>query len=196
MSPTKASRSRPEQAIDARRRSAQAKAAAVDKALKTLARSGAPITRAAVARAAGVSRSFTYENPQARDRIAEAQAKTQARAADHRGNNTAQQEASWRERALNAEDQLRNTSKELAAQRRFVADLLGQLRDPDGTWIAEERARLHQQNEQLLAERDRLAGERNDLQRKLDAARTNLAHHASQRVTELFPQGPGRSASA
>ncbi|MGH9022695.1 MAG: DUF6262 family protein, partial [Acidimicrobiia bacterium] len=67
-------RPRPERAIDARRREATTKVAAVEKAVKLLGRTGAPITRAAVSHLAGVSRSFTYENDQARSIIAAAQA--------------------------------------------------------------------------------------------------------------------------
>ena len=54
--------SRPDKAIAARRRTAAGKVAAVEKAVKTLGRTGAPITRAGIAQLAGVSRSFTYEN--------------------------------------------------------------------------------------------------------------------------------------
>jgi hypothetical protein len=46
---------------------------------------------------------------------------------------TAQEEASWRERALNAEDEIRNLRREVATRRQLVGDLLGQLREPDGT---------------------------------------------------------------
>lgn len=49
----------PTQAIDARRRDAATKLAAVGKALKTMGRSGAQINRIDIARLAGVSRSFT-----------------------------------------------------------------------------------------------------------------------------------------
>ena len=67
---------------------------------------------------------------------------------------------------------------------------MGQLRQPDGTWIADDRNRLREQNDHLLAERDRLAGERNELQRRLEGARANIAHLNSRHVTELFPDGP------
>ena len=123
--------------------------------------------------------------------ITQAQARTQARVADRVETMTAQQEASWRERALNAEDQIRALRRELTTQRRLVADLMGQLRQPDGTWVADDRNRLRDQNEQLLAERDRLAKERNELQRRLDGARANIAHLNNRQVTELFPHGPG-----
>jgi len=65
---------RPDKAIDARRQTAADKVAAVEKAVKTLGRAGAPITRAGVAQLAGASRSFTYENDKARAMITEAQA--------------------------------------------------------------------------------------------------------------------------
>ncbi len=44
-----------------------------------------------------------------------------------------EQDASWRERALNGEDQIRTLRRELTIQRRLVADLKSQLRQPDGT---------------------------------------------------------------
>jgi hypothetical protein len=163
-------RAQPGRAIQARRRDAAAKAKAVEKALKTLGRTGAPITRAAVARLAGVSRSFTYENEAARAIVPEAQARSQARADGRTVTMTAQQEASWRERALNAEDQIRALRRDLDAERRLVADLIGQLREPDGTWIEHDRNRLRAENRQLLAERNQLLRERDGLQRKLDGA--------------------------
>ena len=185
---------RPDKAIDARRRAAAAKVAAVEKAVKTLGRAGAPITRAGIAQLAGVSRSFTYENETARAMITQAQARTQARVADRVETMTAQQEASWRERALNGEDQIRTLRRELTLQRRLVADLMGQLRQPDGTWIADDRNRLREANEQLTAERDRLARERNELQRRLDGARANIVRLNGERVIELFPSGPDATA--
>ena len=76
---------------------------------QSLGRTGVPVTRAGVARLAGVSRSFTYENDQADAMIVAAQSRTQARALpSERQQMTAQQEAAWKERALNAEDHMRN----------------------------------------------------------------------------------------
>lgn len=186
-------RPRPERAIDARRREAATKVASVEKAVKALGRTGAPITRAAVSQLAGVSRSFTYENGQARAIIAAAQARTHARAEVRVETLTAQQEASWRERALNAEEEVRKLRQEVATQRRLVGDLMGQLREPDGTWVEHDRDRLRKENEQLLAERNQLVGERDDLRRRLDGARANVSRLNERRVTELFPDGPGRA---
>lgn len=186
-------RPRPERAIDARRREATTKVASVDKAVKLLGRTAAPITRAAVSQLAGVSRSFTYENQEARAIIAAAQARTQARAEARPETLTAQQEASWRERALNAEEEVRKLRQELTTQRRLVSDLMGQLREPDGTWIEQDRDRLRRENEVLCSERNQLLRERNELQRRLDGARANVSRLSERKVTELFPDGPGRS---
>lgn len=185
-------RPRPERAIDARRREATTKVAAVEKAVKLLGRTGAPITRAAVSHLAGVSRSFTYENDQARSVIA-AQARTQAHAEVRPEMLTAQQEASWRERALNAEEEVRKVRQEVATQRRLVGDLMGQLREPDGTWVEQDRERLRKENAVLCSERNQLLRERSELQRRLEGARANVSRLSERKVTELFPDGPGRT---
>ena len=181
---------RPERAIDARRRAAVLKVTAVEKAIKALGRAGAPLTRMVVAHLAGVSRSFTYENDAANRMIEAAQARSQARAEDRIETRTIQQEASWRERALNAEDEIRNLRRELSTQRQLVGDLLGQLREPDGTWIEQDRNRLRQEHEYLLNERNQLLRERNELQRRLDGARANISHLNERRIQDLFPDGP------
>lgn len=184
-----AARGRPERAIAARRRDVARKLTAIDKAVKALGRTGATITHAGVAQLAGVSRTFTYENPAASQLITGAQQRSHARAGERVETLTAQQEASWRERALNAEDHNRALRHELAAERHMVADLLGQLREPDGTWIEHDRQRLQAANQQLLAERNQLIRERDALQRQRDAARANLARHHEDNVTRLFPNG-------
>ena len=105
---------------------------------------------------------------------------------------TAQEEASWRERALNSEDEIRNLRRELATQRQLVGDLLGQLREPDGTWIEHDRNRLRQENENLLLERNQLLRQQDGLQGRLDGARANFSLVNERRVQALFPDGPGR----
>lgn len=189
--PRPPARPRPQRAIDARRQAAAAKVAAVEKAVKALGRTGAPVTRVGVAQLAGVSRSFTYENAQARSLIAAAQARARAGTAVRAETLTAQQEASWRERAHNAEEEVRRLRQEVGTQRRLVGDLMGRLREPDGTWVEQERDRLRGQNELLLSERNQLVRERDDLRRRLEGARAQVSRLNERRVTELFPGGPG-----
>ena len=73
-------RPQPNQAIDARRRDSAAKLAAVSRVVKLLGRTGVPVTRATVVRLAGVSRSFTYENQEARAIIDKARSRSEAQA--------------------------------------------------------------------------------------------------------------------
>lgn len=186
-------RPRPQRAIDARRRDSTTKVAAVQKAVSLLGRAGAAMTRAAVSQLAGVSRSFTDENEEARTIIAAAQARTNASAEARMETMTAQQEASWRERALNAENHVRKLRQEVTTQRRLVGDLIGQLREPDGTWIEHDRDRIRNERDILLSERNQLVRDRDDLQRKLNGARSNISRLAERRVTELFPDGPGKT---
>lgn len=183
-------RARPDKAIEARRLMVTAKVTAVEQAVKAILKAGAPVTKAGVAGLAGVSRSFVYENEQARLLIAAALARTNAREAGRSERMTAHEEASWRERALNAEEGVRELRRAIESERRLVGDLMGQLRQPDGTWIEEDRIRLRDENTRLLSDRQQLVRERNELQRKLDGARANLSRLNEQRVHELFPNGP------
>jgi small-conductance mechanosensitive channel len=182
---------RPGKAIDARQRDAAAKLAAVRRAVNTVGRTGTPVTRSDIARLAGVSRSFTYQNQTANTVISSAQARSRTRQAGRVQAVTAQQEASWRERALNAEDQIRSLGHELGKHRQLVADLIGQLRDPDGTWLEHDRDRLREENERLLTQRSQLLAEHGEHHRKLAGARANVSRLTSTRVKELFPAGPG-----
>jgi Family of unknown function (DUF6262) len=112
-------------AIEARRRAAEQKLQQVRDAIATLRRRKTPVTYPAVARQAGVSRTFLYANPDARALVSDAISKTGAQHA--RGSDD--QEPSWRERALNAEAALTAAEAEIAAQRRRMAILMGQIRD-------------------------------------------------------------------
>ena len=77
--------------------------------------------------------------------------------------------------------------RELSAERQMTSDLLGRLRDPDGTWREDNRRQLRHDNERLRSEGDQLLRERNELRRKLDGARANVTRLAEQRVTRALP---------
>ena len=94
-------------ALAARRRSTQAALDRIHDAINRLRREKAPVSVAAVARRAAVSRTFLYTNPDAKAAIAQAvtrEPQPDSRFTDRRDK---QQEATWHERALNAEDALR-----------------------------------------------------------------------------------------
>ena len=94
-------------------------------------------------------------------------------------------EVNWRERALFAEQQLRTFREKNSSLSRTVADLLGQLRDPDGTWLEDDREQLRQQNEALRAA---LAAERfarSEAERRLEASRSNVRHLRQKEADKL-----------
>ena len=95
-------------ALAARHRDTQAALGRVDDIIARLRREKTPVSVAAVARRAGVSRTFLYTNVEAKTAVAKAiresgdqRSRLIAEADDSR-------EATWRERALNAEDALKH----------------------------------------------------------------------------------------
>ncbi len=136
-------------ALEARRVTAQAAHQRVHHVLARMRKEKAPITVAAAARRAGVSRTFLYTNPEARTAVADAAAASGLqRAADLTAQDT-EQEATWRERALNAEHALKAAHTEIVAQRTRIGDLLGQVRDLEAEWTKEAIQRITTENTTL-----------------------------------------------
>ena len=96
----------------ARRAAAQAKVQRVRDAIAQLRRHKQPITYPAVALKATVSRTFLYENPDARALVTGAIAAGTGQRAPAADDDA--QEASWRERALNTEAALKAAHAEIA----------------------------------------------------------------------------------
>ncbi|MEU9464038.1 DUF6262 family protein [Streptomyces sp. NPDC048312] len=171
-------------AIAARRRQTQDKLARVEKALGQLRRERGRLTVRAVAERAGVSATFLYENTDAR-------ALVQNATADHRNRHDRQAqeehdgiEASWRERALNAEAELTRTQKEIFAQRQRIGELMGQLRDFDQMVPGESVQQLTTENTTLKHRVHQLTQEHRKLQERLEGARSNL-RFAERRIADL-----------
>ncbi|GLP79747.1 DUF6262 family protein [Mycobacterium antarcticum] len=165
----------PQAAIAVRKRDSRTKLASVEQALKRLLKQKVTeIDKSHLAALAGCSRTFLYQNQDARKLIAQAEARMKASPLKDAAASDAVDEANWRERALFAEQQLRTFREKNSSLSRTVADLLGQLRDPDGTWVEDDREQLRQQNEALRAA---LAAERlalSEAERRLEASRSNV----------------------
>src|SRR5258708_11438959 len=129
-------------ALAARRSSAQAALGRVHGALTRMRREKTPVTVAAVSRRAGVSRTFLYSNPEARTAVAAATEASSLRQAGDRAAQDTGQEATWRERALNAEDALKAAHAEIVQQRTRIGELLGQVPDLEAEWTNESSQRL------------------------------------------------------
>ena len=170
-------------AIQARRHAAEQKLQQVRDAVASLRRHKAPVTYPAVAREAGVSRTFLYANPDARTLVDDAISKTGTQHARDSGN----QEPSWRERALNAEAALKAAEAEIAAQRHRMAILLGQVRDLEHDLSPEAAQRLVTENTTLKQRVRQLTHDNKTLEERLEAARSNN-RFADRRIAQLEAQ--------
>jgi hypothetical protein len=171
-------------AVAARRRNTQAALARVRDVLARMRREKTPVTVAAVSRRGGVSRTFLYSNPEARALLAGATADARARRAQDLAGNDAGPEATWRERALNAEDALKAAHAEIVQQRERIGELLGQVRDLEAEWTREAIQRITTENTTLKQRVRQLTTDNRTLEERLKAARSNLRFQ-DRRVSDL-----------
>jgi hypothetical protein len=171
-------------ALLARRARTEASLVGVQEIVDRMLKDKTPITMAAVARHAGVSRTFLYDNPEARQIIATATAKAAGRRAEGHEAKRKALEASWRERALNSEEALKAAYAEILRQREQIAELLGQIRDLNTGWTEDDRIRMTTENLALKrATRDQET-EIRSLTNRLAAARENN-RFADRRIADL-----------
>ncbi|MBX7131468.1 MAG: hypothetical protein K1X67_02205 [Fimbriimonadaceae bacterium] len=163
-------------AIEARRKTTAALIQRVEKTLREMAKDKSDLTIASIARRADVSRTFLYQNAEARSLVARYVAEAQETQLAARRIQSDAEQSSWRERALNAEQGLSDANDEIRRQRRTISDLLGKLRDLEAE-LPEESA------QQLLAQNNSLKGQIRDLKEgakllrdRLEAARDNNLH--------------------
>jgi chromosome segregation ATPase len=171
-------------ALAARRRDTQAALDRVRDTIARMRREKTPVTVAAVARRAGVSRTFLYSNPDAKTAVAKAIQDT----TDQRRNALAEvgnaREATWRERALNAEDALKAAHTEIVAQRNHIGELLGRIRDLEAEWTRDDLQRITTENTTLKERVRQLSTDNRTFDERLKAARSNLRFQ-DRRIADL-----------
>jgi chromosome segregation ATPase len=173
-----------EAALAARRRSTEAALGRVRDAVTRLRREKTQVSVAAVSRRAGVSRTFIYGNPDARAAVIAQAGEQRTRLLDARDD---EREATWRERALNAEDALKAAHHEITVQRTRIGELLGQVRDQQSEWTQEAVQRITTENTTLKQRVRTLTAGNCTLEEKLKAARENLRFH-DKRIADLEAQ--------
>jgi chromosome segregation ATPase len=171
-------------ALAARHRGTRAALGRVHDAISRLRREKTPVSVAAVSRRADVSRTFLYENPEARRVVAAAIADADQRRGQALVEQDEQHAATWRERALNAEDALKATNVEILTQRARIGELLGQIRDLQAEWTEEAIQRITTENTTLKQRVRQLTTDNRTLQERLTAARSNLRFQ-DRRVADL-----------
>ena len=160
-------------ANQARRLATQDRLQRIREALQRLRREQAQVTYPAVAQRAGVSRTFLYQNADAQALMADAITARAARRRELQAGKDAQAEASWRERALNAEDALKAARTEISTQRARIGLLLGQIRDLEDSYHEDTTHRVAAENTTLKQRARQLAQDNRALEEKLQAARSN-----------------------
>jgi uncharacterized protein DUF6262 len=171
-------------ALAARHQNTQAALGRVRDTIARLRREKTPIGVAVVARRAGVSRTFLYTNPDAKTAVAKAiresgdqRSRLLTEADDSR-------EATWRERALNAEDALKTAHTEILAQRTRIGELLGHIRDLEAEWTHDDIPRITTENTTLKERVRQLSADNRTLDERLKAARSNLRFQ-DRRIADL-----------
>jgi chromosome segregation ATPase len=174
-------------AIAARRQQTQDKLRQVEQAIAQLRRERSRLTIRSVADRAGVSATFLYENADARALVQQAATDTKSRR-DRAATGTHERiEASWRERALNAEAELGRTQQEVLKQRQRIGELMGQLRDAEQLVPGDSIQAALTENTTLKRRVQQLSQEHRALQERLDGARSNL-RFAEKRIADLEAQ--------
>lgn len=160
----------------------------VRRALTKLVKTGSPFTVENVCALAGVGKTFIYDKRRRHltEAVLAARDASQATAIARADQRVEQASASWRERALDAEDLAKSLRAEVKQREARIADLTGQLFDPNGNHLAEENARLRDLVNTHTHNLNRAHNEIATLRRSLDAARANIRRERERNVTELF----------
>ncbi|MFI1508513.1 DUF6262 family protein [Streptomyces sp. NPDC020597] len=171
-------------ALAARRHKTETALKRVREAIARLQREKAQVSVAAIARRADVSRTFLYDNAEARAAVANAMAKAGDRRTQLLADQDDEREATWRERALNAEEGLKAAQAEILTQRTRIGELLGQIRDLEAEWTEEAIQRITTENTTLKQRVRQLTTDNRTLDERLKAARSNLRFQ-DRRVADL-----------
>lgn len=180
-------------ALNARRSTIESMLDRVRDALKQIRRERARVTVAAVARRADVSRTFLYQNTDARALVAEAAAAASGQRMTDQAEQAAQVEASWRERALNSENALKIAHAEISLQRNNIGQLLGKIRDLENDLPEDGLQRILTENTTLQQQVRQLRQDKTRLEDRLKGARDNnrfLDKRIADLETQLLGDGP------
>jgi chromosome segregation ATPase len=134
-----------------------------------------------------VSRTFLYGNSDAREMVTAAITTSRAHQNQRIAEHDDAREATWRERALNAEDALKAAYAEVLTQRTRIGELLGQIRDLEAEWTQEAVQRITTENTTLKQRVRQLTTDNRTLDERLKAARSNLRFQ-DRRVADLEAQ--------
>jgi hypothetical protein len=184
----KPKRRRPVGAIEKRSQTSAACEQRVRKALAKLVKTGAPFTVEAVCTLAGVGKTFVYDkrHPELTTAVLAARDASHRTATARAEDKLDQHTVSWRERAAIAEALCKDLKTVIKDRDDRIADLIGQLYDPQGTHLADENADLRQVVAQLTRKLHESMIETGKLRRTLEASRANVKRERERNVQQLI----------
>jgi chromosome segregation ATPase len=176
-------------AIESRRAAVAAMVGRVGRAVQQMRREHAAVTAAAVARRAGVSRSFLYQNAEARELVTTGAAGHAEDVGARVGSPAVArpENAAWRERALNAESELKAAHAEIAGQRARMGELLGRIRDLEHDLPEDGIVRTVTENHALRAQVRQFTQDNRRLEERLAGAR-DTNRFLDKRIADLETQ--------
>jgi len=166
--------------------------------VRQMKREHALITPTTVASRAEVSRTFLYQNSDARQLIDAAMARAATQKADDQSARAAAIEQSWRERALNAEAGLADANREIELQRKTIGELLGRIRDLEADLPEDGVQRVLAENTNLKRRVRELEQQVQTAEERLNAARANnrfLDGRIAQLEAQLIASDPAHRRS-
>ena len=131
-----------------------------------------------------MSRTFLYTNADAKTAVAKAIREAGEQRRRLLNDTDDSREATWRERALNAEDALKAAHAEILAQRTRIGELLGRIRDLEAEWTQDAVERITTENTTLKQRLRQLTTDNRTLDERLKAARSNLRFQ-DRRIADL-----------
>lgn len=167
----------------------------VRQAVTKLVKTGAPFTIENVIALSGVSKTFIYDkNDPTRTELTQmvlaARDASQAAVVGHAEKRFADESASWRERATNAEALAKQLRAALQERDNRINDLTGQLYDSDGTHLADENTQLRAQLKTLHLNLQEAMQENGRLRRSLEGSRANVKKERERNVLALVDHNP------
>ena len=182
-------------ALAARRNATEARLERLRRAADRMHTEHTPITAAALARRAQVSRTFLYQNPAAQLLLRATLARTDTLRENRQAAHRERTETAWRERALNAEEALKAAHREITTQREQNGRLLGRIRDLEGDLPQDAAQRLMTEITDLREQLRTQTTHNKALTEKLAAARENnrsQQNRVAQLQAELLNLPPDR----
>jgi hypothetical protein len=180
-------RTRTRGANQARQQATETKLDRLRDTLRTMQRDRILITYPSVARRSGVSRTFLYQNADAKALMTAAVTASGKQRRQVQAGHDAQVQASWQQRALNAEDALKAAHAEIGTQRERIGILLGQIRDIQAEYTQDTVHRVVTENSTLKRRVRELTDDNRSLGEKLQAARSNN-RFLDKRIADLEAQ--------